>query len=184
MSTKEDTRNVRIVSGWIIILLVACLVYTTGISHESIWYDEAYSDAMAGHSPWEILTLVPYDNHPPLYYLLLSLVQMFFGNSEWALRALFVLGAVGLVSLGAGPVRRIFGDKTAFMYAAVVMFTPAILIYAHEARMYTLAICALTAGRPHDFRAIRPTGAGAHDRKFYGNLHAHHPHCERSARSG
>jgi uncharacterized membrane protein len=78
-----------------------------------------------------------YDNHPPLYYLLLRMVRVVLGNSEWALRLLSVAGAVALVGLGAGPVRRIFGHKTAFIYALVVLFTPVILIYAHEARMYT-----------------------------------------------
>ncbi len=38
------------------------------------------------------------------------------GNSVWTLRSPSVLGATGLVSLGAGPVRRLFGNRTAFIY--------------------------------------------------------------------
>jgi uncharacterized protein (DUF2141 family) len=137
--------KVRNSLGWIILIAVACLVYVIGISHESIWYDEACSYIMARHSPGEILKLTAYDNHPPLYYLLLGIARLILGNSAWALRSLSVVGAVALVGLGVGPVRRIFGDKTAFIYIAVVLFTPAILIYAQEARMYTLAIFAVTA---------------------------------------
>jgi 4-amino-4-deoxy-L-arabinose transferase-like glycosyltransferase len=144
----------RILWGWIAIIILAAVVYTAGISHESFWYDEAYSSVMASYPPWQIPAQVMVDNHPPLYYILLSLVRMVLGNSEWALRSLSAAGAVGLVSLGAGPVRRIFGNRTAFLYAIVVLFTPAILIYAHEARMYALAICAVTAGALYGYLAV------------------------------
>ena len=155
-----NTRNSRNLFLWIIIVAVACVVYAIGISHESIWYDEAYSAAMAGHSLAEVIPLTTFDNHPPLYYVLLTLVRMVLGNSEWALRALSVVGAVALVSLGAGPVRQIFGNKTAFIYAAVVLCTPAILIYAHEARMYTLTIFAVTAGALYGYLAVRHNRTG------------------------
>ncbi len=153
---KTTTTNLdkRILWGWIAIIILATVVYTVGISHESFWYDEAYSAVIASYLPWQIPAQVMVDNHPPLYYILLSLVRMALGNSEWALRSLSVVGAVGLVALGAGPVRRIFGDRNAFLYAIVVLFTPAILIYAHEARMYSLAICAVTAGALYGYLAV------------------------------
>jgi 4-amino-4-deoxy-L-arabinose transferase-like glycosyltransferase len=144
----------RILWGWMAIIVLAAVVYTVGISHESFWYDEAYSSVIASYLPWQIPAQVMVDNHPPLYYMLLSLVRMVLGNSEWALRSLSVVGAVGLVALGAGPVRRIFGNRNAVLYAIVVLFTPAILIYAHEARMYSLAICAVTAGALYGYLAV------------------------------
>jgi 4-amino-4-deoxy-L-arabinose transferase-like glycosyltransferase len=153
---KTTTMRVdkRILWGWISIIILAAVVYTVGIAHESFWYDEAYSAVMASYLPWQIPVQVMVDNHPPLYYMLLSQVRMVLGNSEWALRSLSVAGAVGLVALGAGPVRRIFGNRNAFLYAIVVLFTPAILIYAHEARMYSLAICAVTAGALYGYLAV------------------------------
>ncbi len=152
--TTTTDLDKRILWGWIAIIILAAVVYTVGISHESFWYDEAYSSVIASYLPWQIPAQVMVDNHPPLYYILLSLVRMALGNSEWALRSLSVAGAVGLVALGAGPVRRIFGNRNAFLYAIVVLFTPAILIYAHEARMYSLAICAVTAGALYGYLAV------------------------------
>jgi len=140
---------------WLIIVLSAGLVYFTGIAHESIWFDEAYSAMMAGRSPGEMLALMTFDNHPPLYYLLLNWVISIFGNSVWALRLPSVLGAIGLVSLGAGPVRRLFGDKTGLIYAGVVLFTPVVLIYAHEARMYALAAFCVTASALYGYLAVK-----------------------------
>jgi 4-amino-4-deoxy-L-arabinose transferase-like glycosyltransferase len=153
---KATTTNLdkKIFWGWIAIIILAAVVYTVGIAHESFWYDEAYSAVIASYLPWQIPAQILVDNHPPLYYILLSLVRMVLGNSEWALRSLSVAGAVGLVALGAGPVRRIFGNRNAFLYAIVVLFTPAILIYAHEARMYSLAICAVTAGALYGYLAV------------------------------
>jgi uncharacterized protein (DUF2141 family) len=140
---------------WLIIILSAGLVYSIGTAHESIWFDEVYSAVMASHSPGEILGLMITDNHPPLYYLLLSAVVSIFGNSIWALRLPSVLGAIGLVSLGAGPIRRIFGNRTAFIYAGVVLFTPVILIYAHEARMYSLAAFYVTVSVLYGYLAVK-----------------------------
>jgi uncharacterized protein (DUF2141 family) len=154
MNKTTTILDKKILWGWIAVLVTAVGVYTVGIAHESFWYDEAYSSVIANYLPWQIPAILWVDNHPPLYYILLSLVRMILGNSEWALRSLSVAGAVGLVSLGAGPVRRIFGNRNAFLYAIVVLFTPAILIYAHEARMYSLAICAVTAGALYGYLAV------------------------------
>lgn len=154
MNTVTGNRDMRILWGWIALLVGAIMMYVTGITHESLWYDEAYSAVIAGYLPWQIPAQLWVDNHPPLYYILLSIVRLALGDSEWALRSLSVAGAVGLVALGAGPVRRIVGNRNAFLYAIVVLFTPAILIYAHEARMYSLAICSVTAGALYGYLAV------------------------------
>ena len=109
MNSSKQIWDSKSILLWIAVILVACLIYTTGISHESIWYDEAYSAVMSEYLPGQIITFATFDNHPPLYHLLLSIAQGVSGNSEWALRVLSVVGAVALVSLGAGPVQRIFG---------------------------------------------------------------------------
>ena len=156
---RKSASNSRSWLWWILILAAACVVYAVGISHESIWYDEAYSTIMTEYPPGEIIHFTVSDNHPPLYYLLLCMVRGVLGRSEWALRTLSVLGAVALVGLGAGPVRRIFGKRTAVIYAVVVLFTPCVLIYAHEARVYTLAMFAVTAGALYGYLAMQENHA-------------------------
>ncbi len=154
IKTSTPDLDKKVFWGWIAIIVLAAVVYTAGISHEGFWYDETYSAVMASYLPWQIPAQVVVDNHPPLYYILLSLVRMALGSTEWALRSLSVAGAVGLVALGAGPVRRILGNRNAFLYAIVVLFTPAILIYAHEARMYSLAILSVTAGALYGYLVV------------------------------
>lgn len=166
MNMAAGNLDKRTMWGWITLLVGALIMYATGIAHESFWYDEAYSSVIAGYLPWQIPAQIWVDNHPPLYYILLSLVRLVLGNSEWALRSLSVAGAVGLVALGAGPVRRIVGNRNAFLYAIAVLFTPAVLIYAHEARMYSLAICAVTAGALYGYLAV--TENRRRDWAFFG----------------
>jgi uncharacterized protein (DUF2141 family) len=145
MPLPDNLLNRRIAIAWTAVIAAACVVYLSGISHELIWYDEAVSIAIAKHRFSEIIALLPNENHPPLHFLLLRIMILVFGSSEWALRLLSVIAAVGLVGLGAGPVRRLVGNRTAFTYAAVVLFIPVVLIHAHETRMYSLANCAVTA---------------------------------------
>jgi hypothetical protein len=145
MSLSDHLSNRRIVIAWTAIIIAACVVYLSGISHELIWYDESVSIAIAKHSFSDIFALMPNENHPPLHYLLLRLMILIFGSSEWALRLLSAAAAIGLVGLGAGPLRRLIGNRIAFTYAAVVLFIPVVLIHAHETRMYSLANLAVTA---------------------------------------
>ena len=130
---------------WSIIIIAAFIFFLVGISHESLWCDEAFAAKMVEYDFFNILKNTAKDVHPPLYYIILKIFTFVFGHSEWALRLLSVLGATGMVALGAGPVRKLFGDKTAYIYAAAVIFTPIIIIMAHEVRMYSLAMFTVTA---------------------------------------
>lgn len=87
--------------------------------------------------------------------MLLHAVRAVLGGSEWALRVLPALGSVGLVALGAGPVRRLVGERTALLHAGAALCMPVLLIHAHEARMYTLAAVAVTAAAVYGALAVR-----------------------------
>lgn len=141
---------------WVAVIVAAVGIYGWGVGHEDFWFDEVCSAAMAEHDAREILSLTAdHDFHPPLYYLLLRGFRVLLGGSEWALRLPSMLGAVALVALGAGPVRRMCGDRTARLYTLLTLSTPAVLIYAHEARMYTLLMFALTACAAYGYLAVR-----------------------------
>jgi uncharacterized membrane protein len=131
--------------AWSLIITASFVFYVVGISHESLWCDEAFSAMMVKYNLAGILANTVKDVHPPLYYIIIKIFSLILGRSEWALRLVSVLGATGLVALGAGPVRKLFGARTAYVYAAAALVTPVILIMAHEARMYSLAMFTVTA---------------------------------------
>ncbi|MBN2527089.1 MAG: DUF2141 domain-containing protein [Deltaproteobacteria bacterium] len=140
---------------WSGLFLLAAVFYLSGISHESLWCDEAFSANIADYSVWDIFKSASVDVHPPLFYLLLKIFQSVLGESEFALRLLSVAGALGLIVLGAGPVTRLFGQRTAVIYAVIIVFTPITLIMAHEARMYSVAMCTVTASALYALLAIK-----------------------------
>ena len=89
--------------AWIVIMAAGTALMFTGITHESLWYDESYTAAIVNHSIPDIINITGGDSHPPLYYLMLHIFTLIFGNSVLALRAFSVLGVVALAAWGYRP---------------------------------------------------------------------------------
>lgn len=157
---------------WLGVLLLAGAVYLTGLGREALWLDEAYTANMVRQTPIAIWRTALNDCHPPLYYLSLWGLVGALGVSPVSLRLLSVLGALALVLLGAGPVRRAWGAWGGLCFALLVVVTPIMLAMAQEARMYTWAAFFATAtavyaylaaigGRRWDFAALAVSLFGA-----------------------
>lgn len=139
---------------WLILTIIAFVFLFSGINHEGIWCDEAFSYAMVRHNFIWIIIYTFYDVHPPLYYLILKLFVMVFGTSTIALRFLSIIGSISMLWLGAGPIRRLLGQKTALIFAGLMIILPATLIYSHEVRMYTWANFFTLAGIIYGYSSI------------------------------
>ncbi|MFZ5986060.1 MAG: glycosyltransferase family 39 protein [Bacillota bacterium] len=124
---------------WVTMLLGGFIYFLYGNTRESIWLDESVSIAYANRSYKDILQLITYDSHPPLYYLFMRIFRVLFGDSIFVYRTLSALGTTALAALGIGPVRRACGAKAGFVFSFLVIITPASLIYSQEIRMYTWA---------------------------------------------
>lgn len=157
---------------WLGVLLLACAVYLTGLGHEALWLDEAHTAATVQQTPIAIWRTALNDCHPPLYYLSLSGFVNVTGVSPVSLRLFSVIGALALVLLGAGPLRRAWGAWGGLCFALLVVVTPIMLAMAQEARMYTWAAFFATAaavyaylaavgGRRWDFVALAASLFGA-----------------------
>lgn len=107
--------------------------------HQSVWFDEAYSILLAKQPPAQLVHLTSLDTHPPLYYLLLKGWAGIFGWSELALRSLSVIAAGLAVFVGGLFVRRVFGIRAALVTLPFIVFSPFLLRYGFEIRMYSLA---------------------------------------------
>lgn len=141
MKLKQSTAQWRkleyLIPGCIIIIGEFFLLIFR-FNHESVWCDEAYTWAMTNHSFNDIIIYtIIFENHPPLFYLLVKTFRLLGGNSILTIRLFSVLGALTLAALGLGPVRRACGNKTALLYSCLVILTPSILSMAQDGRMYT-----------------------------------------------
>ena len=118
-----------IVLGIIFILLSAF--------HADIWFDESYSVAIAKHNFADIWNITGNDVHPPLYYWMLHIVWMIFGNNVIIFRLFSVLAIIILGILGYTHIRKDFGEKTGILFSFLTYFLPVMCTYSQEIRMYS-----------------------------------------------
>jgi len=120
------------------ILLVALILRLAYLGTKSIWLDEAFAVWQADKSPAEIWN-AEYDNHPPMYYLLLQ-TWMAFGRGEAVIRLPSVLTSMISLVLLYILARRLCDEKTALAAVALLAVAPLDLWYAQEARMVIFVI--------------------------------------------
>ena len=128
----------------IITIMVGIICISLSAFHSNTWFDESYSVGMAGHSFGEIWSIGIYDVHPILYYWLLHIINIIFGNQIVLYRLLSVLAICVLGILGLTHIRKDFGPKVGLLFSFFVYFLPVNLVYAGEIRMYSLTMLFVT----------------------------------------
>ncbi|NLO40181.1 MAG: DUF2141 domain-containing protein [Ruminiclostridium sp.] len=141
---EQKKLNSRVLLLWGGIMAAGTVLLFTGITNESLWYDESYTGALVRRTMADIIRITSGDNHPPLYYLMLRVFTLIFGNTVFSLRAFSVIGALLLASLGIGPVRRALGERVGILYTILSLTMPITIAMAQEARMYTWAAFLVT----------------------------------------
>lgn len=163
---NEIKVNYKIIIAWMLLLFAGLVYMTTGITHEALWYDETYSGAIINHSIPDIWNIAGSDSHPPFYFIALKLFCLFFGKAKFGLRLFSVIGVLALAALGMGPVRRIFGKATGFIYSFIVLVVPVSLFMGQEARMYTWAAFLVTGCLLYGYLAVN--GSRKYDWVMFG----------------
>jgi len=120
------------------ILAVATLARVVGVTRWSLWLDEIYSASLRTQEPLAQLLYVPYDPHPPLYFLLMRGWTAVWGTGPVAVRSLSVLLSVatvlGMFVLG----RALFDVDTGLIAAAFFALSTTQIHFGRTARMYPL----------------------------------------------
>jgi hypothetical protein len=128
-------------SSVLLVLLVVFLLVSSGLTRESLWYDEARSMWVVQPSgPFEVFNRLDRDVHPPLYFSMLDVWAALVGESTYAARmlstAFAVLSLVATFVLG----KRLFDGWTALTAAVILGAAGVFVHYAQEARMYSLLL--------------------------------------------
>lgn len=108
------------------------------ITKSSIWHDEGFSVLLSSRAPNLIWAGSARDVHPPLYYELLHVWMLLFGNTELAIRSLSAIAGLALVPLGYLLVKKIANTRAAIIASFVLACAPFLIRYSQEARMYGL----------------------------------------------
>jgi uncharacterized membrane protein len=126
------------------LLLLAFALRVRGLGGLELTFDEVASFSIASRGPVELLTYVrgAIREHPPLYYLLLSLWMPLAGRSEFAIRFLSVV--IGVVAV-AGAYRGLrLGSargaqrSLALLSTMLLVVSPLHVRISRDARMYGL----------------------------------------------
>ncbi len=133
-SKLKTTDWLFIVAG--LIIFAAITLWT--ITKSSVWFDEAFGAYLSHFSFWDIAKFTAADVHPPLYYWLLKLWGMLFGNTELALRSMSLFfGGISII-FGYLLVNRLFSKQAARISLIFMVLSPMLVRYSQEMRMYTL----------------------------------------------
>lgn len=134
----------RLLTGSVVPLLaVGCAYLLIPAFGHAIWYDESYSVALTSHGWSGIWNLGSLDVHP-IYYMLLNLVRLVFGEHVVAYRLMSAAASCALVVAGYAMMRRDWGARAAWLFVALACFAPPFMRMAFQIRMYSWAVLAVT----------------------------------------
>ena len=139
----------------IAIIILGILFILLSAFHENIWFDESYSVAIAKHDFTEIWKITGKDVHPPLYYWMLHIVWMIFGNNIIAFRLFSVLSIAILGILGYTHIRKDFGERVGFLFSFLTYFLPVMCTYSQEVRMYSWSCLIVTLFAIYGYRLYK-----------------------------
>ena len=162
---KEKNKKMTLQKWHIVLLIVGIIFLFIPAFHEDIWFDESYSVAIAKHSFADIWTITGNDVHPALYYWMLHIIYLIFGNSVIAYRLFSVVAIAILGILGYTHIRKDFGDKVGFWFSFFAFFLPVMNTYAAEIRMYSWSCLFVTLVAIYAYRLYKNVEENA-DKKF------------------
>lgn len=144
-SSTKDSRLLESIGSrkriLFVILLLGTALRVYRLNSESIWHDEAVNVTIAQKGFSEMVSgIITYDNHPPLYYILLHFWMRLFGSSELSTRLLSAI--FGILSIymvyKVGEVS--FGERVGLIAAFLLALFQFHIRYSQEARGYTLLL--------------------------------------------
>lgn len=139
----------------IFIIILGTVFISISAMHTNIWFDESYSVGLASHSFIEIWKIGGNDVHPVLYYWILHIIYLVFGNNIVVYRLFSVVCTMFLGIVGYTHIRKDLGEKTGIIFSFLTFFMPVVSVYAVEIRMYSLACLLATLMFIYAYRLFR-----------------------------
>lgn len=102
------------------------------------WLDEATEADYAQHSYGQMLTLLRHDNHPPLHYSIIWLIEHSLGTTEFDLRLPSIIFGTLMIPMVYLAGKALYDETAGIFGAAFTTVAPLAVWYSQEARMYAL----------------------------------------------
>lgn len=133
-------------AGFFIVFLLATLLRHHALTQKSFWLDETFTLLRSTPQPFSnFFREVQLDNHPPLYYFcvlqwrkLLSFDNV--SSEDYGVRWLSVVFSLASLGLFYALGKKRFSPKEQFWALTLFAFSPLHLLYAQEARHYSMSV--------------------------------------------
>lgn len=120
-----------------VLFSVMTVSFTALCMNGNVWYDEAYTMEMIKHTFGEISKITAADVHPPLYYYMLKLFMLPFGESVLAAKIFSIIPMCLTMLLGYSVIGREVNKRTGILFCIFFALMPVFTVYAVQIRMYT-----------------------------------------------
>lgn len=124
----------------LLLMVVGALLRFWSIDTRGLWLDEAVTIMHARSTLADVVATVASGVHPPLFHILMSLWIRVFGSAETAVRSFAAVW--GLLSIPAAywATRVVFDRRSGLIAATIAAFSPYLVWYSQEARMYSMML--------------------------------------------
>lgn len=124
-----------------VIFILTSIIVLPNISRESLEHDEIWTATAAFKVASFKAMFSEYiliDVHPPLYYTILYYWGKIFGTSDFDIRLLSYVFVLASLIVSYLLLKNYFTRRVAVLFVALSSFTPGVLLYAQQLRMYAL----------------------------------------------
>src|SRR5688572_13500816 len=153
----REPRDHQLALVWIIALGAALrLMYL----NQPMRYDESVTYMYFVRLPWsEALSTYTYPNNHLFHTMLAKISVSVFGNTPWALRVPAALAGIAVVFATYAVARAVYGARAALLAVAFVASSGVLILYATNARGYSLVVLAFLLLVLSAIRLLRGAGA-------------------------
>lgn len=129
----------------IVLILMFAGLYISLIFNKNIWTDEAFTiELVRENNFWGIIKGTANDVHPPLYYLMVKLFVLVFGDQFYVYKMVSVIPMVLTMLLAPVYIKPWWGTRTAIVYTILLNAIPCVMEYGVQIRMYAWALFFVT----------------------------------------
>ena len=139
----------------LLVIVFGSIFIFFSIFHENLWFDEAYSVGMANQTFTDIWKIGSDDVHPILYYWMLRVIKILTNGSIIGYRIFSAIPIILLGILGVTHIKKDFGGKTGIIFSFLSFFTPIIIVFSNQIRMYSWAAYVLTILLIYSYRIYK-----------------------------
>jgi uncharacterized membrane protein len=127
--------------AWLMVLalvLAGTALRLTSLVSRSMWLDEAITVDQTNRSLVGVVSNIATGVHPPLFHILMHFWVSAFGIGQAEIRSFALVWGVLSIPAAFWAGRAIYGRTTGLVAATIVAFSPYLIWYSQEARMYSM----------------------------------------------